>query len=63
MDDTNQSYYGQNALFHYSFKHLKLKEISTYDGPVHAFEFLKEDKIMVISGYMPAVTVLYSKYG
>lgn len=50
-------------LYHWSFKHLKLKKIETYDGPVHSFEFVNEDRIMVISGFMPAVTVLYSKYG
>lgn len=40
-----------------------MKEIKLYEGPVHSFEFVNEDKIMVISGFMPSFTVVYSKFG
>lgn len=64
VDDSNLSYYGTDSLFHYSFQHNKWKQIELFDGPVHAYEFVtKEDKILIISGFMPAFCILYSKYG
>ena len=40
VDETNQSYYGQNQLYHYGFRHKQLKQIELYEGPVHSFEFI-----------------------
>lgn len=64
VDETNLSYYGQDSLFHYSVSKNSWKKIDLFDGPVHSYEFVtRENKILIISGFMPAFCILYSKHG
>lgn len=61
MDATNQSYYGENRLFHFNVESQQFVQVPTYKGPVHDFQWSHDGKqFCVISGFIPAHSVLFS---
>jgi translation initiation factor 2A len=61
-DPTGKSYYGEYGLYLYSDTSNKIAKIKTASGPVHDFEWdRKGEHYLVISGFMPAEPVLFSK--
>ena len=61
-DPTGKSYYGQYGLYIFNDKVLKINKVKTTNGPVHDFRWDSTgEKFIVISGFMPAETVVMSK--
>lgn len=61
-DPTGKSYYGEYGLYLFNDQTNKISRIATENGPVHDFSWHSNgDMFIVISGFMPATSVLFSK--
>lgn len=62
FDPTGKSYYGEYGLYLYSHITNKITKVRTAQGPLHDFEWdRKGEHYLVISGFMPAEPVLFTK--
>lgn len=63
-DSTGQSYFGQNQVLQYDFQKNSLKELPTYEGPVHHVCWSpKSNGYVLLSGFMPSGAVFYDPHG
>ena len=61
FDHSGKSYYGEYGLYFFNAAQEKLSRVRAYDGPIHDFSWDPQgDKFVVISGFMPAGSVLYN---
>ena len=61
-DKDNKNYYGDSELRVYNSKRNFLKLIRT-EGPIYDFSFRPgSDDFVMVSGFMPAIPVLYKNY-
>ena len=63
IDDTGMSYYGKNNIYIFNMNIKELKLVDTYLGPIHDCAWNHSStEFVVLSGYMPAHSVLYDRY-
>ncbi|CAD8082402.1 unnamed protein product [Paramecium primaurelia] len=59
-DNTNKSYFGQNQVLFYDFPKNALRELPTYEGPIHHVQWSPSSKeFILLSGFMPSGAVMY----
>lgn len=61
FDSTGKSYYGEYGLYFFNSQEKRLSKVRTYEGPIHDFSWNPSGlNFIVISGFMPANSVLFS---
>lgn len=59
-DETGKSYYGQSTLYIFKKGATSFKKIPTTEGPIHDISWSPDSQhFIIISGFMPAKTVLF----
>ena len=64
FDKSGKSYYGLNYLCLIDFRKMSVKMIETVTGPIHHCTWAPSaEEFLVISGSLPAHSIVYNKYG
>eukprot|EP00825_Cyclidium_porcatum_P031338 TRINITY_DN3318_c0_g1_i3.p1 TRINITY_DN3318_c0_g1~~TRINITY_DN3318_c0_g1_i3.p1 ORF type:complete len:477 (+),score=95.46 TRINITY_DN3318_c0_g1_i3:77-1507(+) len=60
-DESNQSYYGENAVYYYNLAKNSLIKVPAYEGPIHDLCWSPDNQqFIVISGFMPSQAILFN---